>query len=298
MISPVDVAGGNRGIEPHDTVVRDRRYHTTKGDPVGFDINDYVGSDTAWAWDGGRCVIRNPRFTRIPEYRNGQQVLLLVDVADLDEGIQMIDRRIGLGNGWIANDDETEIVGHEADSNRKLKFNNKTFAGRLLKTMPEEMVAALGERWKQGDEVTPFKVGFWDGLQVTLDPASEEFTTDSGETANQKWYEFVSFEGYEGAGGSGKKPAAKKAPAKKAAKKAAAKKSEPEPADDSSTDTDIDPKVVEAIVAQAWEADDFDEFVANCYANVDEVAESETYQAMVEDDSEDSIWGKVCAEAE
>lgn len=257
---------------------------------MGFDINDYVGSGL---WDGGRCVIRNPRFTRIPEYRDGQQVLLLVDIKDEDEGVELIDQRIGLGNGWIANDDETEITDHEAG--KKLKYNDKTAVGRMLKTMPKEMVAALGERWKKGEEVTPFQVGFWDGLQVTLRSASEDLDID-GDKVTQNWYEFVSFEGYEGSTNGTKAKSAKKAPAKKAAKKAAAKKSEP--VEDDADAADIDPKVVEAIVAQAWEADDFDEFVANCYANVDEVAESEAYQAMVEDDSEDSIWGKVCAEAE
>ena len=61
---------------------------------MGFDINDYVGSGL---FEGGRVVFRNPRFTRIPEYRDGQETLLLVDLLNVDEGGELTDQRFGLG---------------------------------------------------------------------------------------------------------------------------------------------------------------------------------------------------------
>ena len=42
-------------------------------------------------------------------------------------------------------------------------------------------------------------------------------------------------------------------------------------------------------------ANDYDEFVANCYADITEVAEDEVYQKLVEDQGEDGIWGQVVA---
>lgn len=254
---------------------------------MGFDINDYVGSGL---FEGGRVIFRNPRFTRIPEYRDGQETLLLVDLLNVDEGGELTDQRFGLGNGWETNDDETEITEHR--DGKKLKFNDSTAIGHFISSIPKEMVAALEAKWKAGEEVTPFKVGFYDGLDVTISQHSKDLTID-GDQVTQRWFEIDEFHGYEGDAKASKgagKSAAKKAPAKKAAAKKAAPKAQEEPA---SEDWIPDESVIEKIVGVAAESENFDEFVANCFADIPEVSDgddADNYQALVEDQSDDGIW--------
>ena len=89
---------------------------------------------TSGLWDGGRCIIRSPRFTRLPEYRDGQVVLMVADLyLPEDDGQVLEQQRFSIGNGWIASDDETEIVGHE--DGKKLKLNNNTLLGHNVCSM-------------------------------------------------------------------------------------------------------------------------------------------------------------------
>ena len=248
---------------------------------------------TSGLWDGGRCVIRSPRFTRLPEYRDGQVVLMVADLyLPEDDGQVLEQQRFSIGNGWVASDDETEIVSHE--DGKKLKLNNNTALGHLTDSLAdvggEELEKVLIERQKQGMPTTPFHVSLFDGLDVTLEQKEKEFKTDSGEQATQRWYDVVEFHGYEGTG-NGAKPA--KAGAKKATK-AVAKKAPSKPAkvaaDDPTGDAGgLDETVLERIRQVAREANDYDEFLAACYSDIPEVAEDEAYQAVVDDASETGI---------
>lgn len=259
---------------------------------MGFDINDYVGSGL---FEGGRVVFRNPRFTRIPEYRDGQETLLLVDLLNVDEGEELTDQRFGLGNGWETNDDETEIIEHR--DGKKLKFNDSTAIGHFVSSIPKNMVEALEAKWKAGEEVTPFKVGFYDGLDATISQHSKDLIIDSDQVT-QRWFEIDEFHGYEGDGkkskGAAKKATAKKTTAKKAAApKAEEKVEDSDPASDSDSGWEPSESVLERIVTIAAESENFDEFVANCFADVPEVgegADAANYQALVEDQSDDGIW--------
>ena len=248
---------------------------------------------TSGLWDGGRCVIRSPRFTRLPEYRDGQVVLMVADLyLPEDDGQVLEQQRFSIGNGWVASDDETEIVSHE--DGKKLKLNNNTALGHLTDSLAdvggEELEKVLIERQKQGMPTTPFHVSLFDGLDVTLEQKEKEFKTDSGEQATQRWYDVVEFHGYE-TSSNGSKPAAKKAAApaaKKVAKKAPSKPAKAA-ADDPTGDGGLDETVLERIRQVAREANDYDEFLATCYSDIPEVAEDEAYQAVVDDASETGI---------
>lgn len=241
---------------------------------------------TTGLWDGGRCIIRSPRFTRLPEYRDGQVVLMVADLfLPEDDGQVLEGQRFSIGNGWVASDDETEIVGHE--DGKKLKLNNNTALGHFVDSLAEvggeELEKVLIERQKQGQPTTPFHVSLFDGLDVTLEQREKEFKTDSGEQATQRWYDVVEFHGYESTGAA--KPAAKKA-AKKVVKKAAAKVAADDPTSDGGG---LDEAVLERIRQVAREANDYDEFLATCYSDIPEVAEDEAYQAIVDDATETGI---------
>ena len=249
---------------------------------------------TSGLWDGGRCIIRSPRFTRLPEYRDGQVVLMVADLyLPEDDGQVLEQQRFSIGNGWIASDDETEIVSHE--DGKKLKLNNNTALGHLTDSLAdvggEELEKVLIERQKAGQPTTPFHVSLFDGLDVTLEQKEREFTpAGSTETATQRWYDVVEFHGYESTGG-GAKPAAKKAAApaaKKVAKKAPSKPAKAA-ADDPTADGGLDETVLERIRDVARAANDYDEFLATCYSDIPEVAEDEAYQAVVDDASETGI---------
>lgn len=265
-------------------------------------LNEYVGSGL---WDGGRCVFRNPQFGRLPDYRDGQVVVFTADLYLPDDDGQVLEgQRFSMGNGWVASDDGTEIVAHE--DGKKLKLNDGTGLGHFVNTLGvvEGLDDVLTARIKNGDPgVTPFHVGLYDGLDVTVEQKSKDMTIN-GDQVTQRWYEVVEFHGYEGQGSSsnGNGKAAKKAAApvakkatKAVAKKAAAKKVE-EPAEDNPTDGvgAVDEKVVAKIIAIANECETFDDFVARSYAEVDEVADA-PYSEMVEDTSDDGLWAQVCA---
>lgn len=265
-------------------------------------LNEYVGSGL---WDGGRAVFRNPTFTRLPDYRDGQVVLFTADLYLPEEDGQVLEgQRFSMGNGWVASDDGTEIVAHE--DGKKMKLNDSTGLGLFVNSLGqmEALDDVLVARVKAGDPgVTPFHVGLYDGLDVTMEQHAREFTTGEGEKATQRYYVVTEFHGYEGAADSGGKGGAKpaKAAAKKAtkavAKKAAAKPApEPEPAEEDGVDeAGVDDAVIAKITEVAMAANDYDEFVANCYADITEVAEDEVYQKLVEDQGEDGIWGQVVA---
>lgn len=256
---------------------------------------------TSGLWDGGRCIIRNPRFTRLPEYMDGQRVIMVADLYLPDEDGQTLEQqRFSIGQGWIASDDETEITGHE--DGKKLKLNNGTGLGRFVDSLAEaggdELENVLVERQKAGATVSPFHVSLYDGLDVVVEGHEQTFKGADGSEGTQRWFAVTEYNGYETAGagaGGGAKPAkaaakkATKAVAKKAASKPAAKP-EVNPTDG------IDEAVVEMIRAVARGSEDYDEFMATCYADIAEVADDETYQALVDDASETGIWGQVCAE--
>mgnify|MGYP007069250221 FL=1 len=250
---------------------------------------------TSGLWDGGRCIIRSPRFTRLPEYRDGQVVLMVADLyLPEDDGQVLEQQRFSIGNGWIASDDETEITGHE--DGKKLKLNNNTALGHLTDSLAdvggEELEKVLIERQKAGQPTTPFHVSLFDGLDVTLEQKEKEFKTDSGEQATQRWYDVVEFHGYESTGSNGSKPAAKKAAApaaKKVAKKAPSKPAKAAADDPTGDAGGLDEAVLERIRQVAREANDYDEFLATCYSDIPEVAEDEAYQAVVDDASETGI---------
>jgi len=250
---------------------------------------------TSGLWDGGRCIIRSPRFTRLPEYRDGQVVLMVADLyLPEDDGQVLEQQRFSIGNGWVASDDETEITGHE--DGKKLKLNNNTALGHLTDSLAdvggEELEKVLIERQKAGVPTTPFHVSLFDGLDVTLEQKEKEFKTDSGEQATQRWYDVVEFHGYETTGGAnGAKPAkaAAKPATKKVAKKAPSKPAPKAAEDDPTTDGGLDEAVLERIRQVAREANDYDEFLATCYSDIPEVAEDEAYQAVVDDASETGI---------
>ena len=268
-------------------------------------LNEYVGSGL---WDGGRAIFRNPTFTRLPDYRDGQVVLFTADLYLPDEDGQVLEgQRFSMGNGWVASDDGTEIVAHE--DGKKMKLNDSTGLGLFVNSLGqmEALDEVLVARVKAGDPgVTPFHVGLYDGLDVTMEQHAREFKTGEGEKATQRYYVVTEFHGYEGgaadkgsgvklAKGSGAKLA--KAAAKKAtkavAKKAAAK---PAPVEEPVEElAGIDEAVIAKITEVAMAANDYDEFVANCYADITEVAEDEVYQKLVEDQGEDGIWGQVVA---
>lgn len=261
-------------------------------------LNEYVGSGL---WDGGRAIFRNPTFTRLPDYRDGQVVLFTADLYLPEEDGQVLEgQRFSMGNGWVASDDGTEIVAHE--DGKKMKLNDSTGLGLFVNSLGqmEALDDVLVARVKAGDPgVTPFHVGLYDGLDVTMEQHAREFTTGEGEKATQRYYVVTEFHGYEGAADSGGKGGAKpaKAAAKKAtkavAKKAAAK---PAPVEEPVEDlAGIDEAVIAKITEVAMAANDYDEFVANCYADITEVAEDEVYQKLVEDQGEDGIWGQVVA---
>ena len=270
-------------------------------------LNEHLGSGL---YEGGHVIFRNPRFTRLPNYMDGQRVLMVADLYDVDEGETIEDQRFTMGAGWIASDDETEIVGHE--DGKKLKLNDKTGLGRFCNSLGQmdDLDAVLTERLKTGDPgVTPFHVGLYNGLEVTIESRDESFATNEDKEAgkgeksgSQSFFIVTEFHGYEGDAASSKgnaKPA--KAAAKKAtkavAKKAAAKPApEPEPAEEDGVDeAGVDDAVIAKITEVAMAANDYDEFVANCYADITEVAEDEVYQKLVEDQGEDGIWGQVVA---
>lgn len=264
-------------------------------------LNEHLGSGL---YEGGHVIFRNPRFTRLPNYMDGQRVLMVADLYDVDEGETIEDQRFTMGAGWIASDDQTEIVGHE--NGKKLKLNDKTGLGRFCNSLGQmdDLDAVLTERLRTGDPgVTPFHVGLYNGLDVTIESHDESFATNEDKEAgkgeksgSQSFFIVTEFHGYEGGAadkGSGAKPA--KAAAKKAtkavAKKAAAKPVE-EPVEELA---EIDEAVIAKITEVAMAANDYDEFVANCYADITEVAEDEVYQKLVEDQGEDGIWGQVVA---
>lgn len=266
-------------------------------------LNEHLGSGL---YEGGHVIFRNPRFTRLPNYMDGQRVLMVADLYDVDEGETIEDQRFTMGAGWIASDDETEIVGHE--DGKKLKLNDKTGLGRFCNSLGqmEALDDVLVARVKAGDPgVTPFHVGLYNGLEVTIESHDESFATNEDKEAgkgeksgSQSFFIVTEFHGYEGDAASSKgnaKPA--KAAAKKAtkavAKKAAAK---PAPVEEPVEElAGIDEAVIAKITEVAMAANDYDEFVANCYADITEVAEDEVYQKLVEDQGEDGIWGQVVA---
>lgn len=258
-------------------------------------LNEYVGSGL---WDGGRAIFRNPTFTRLPDYRDGQVVLFTADLYLPEEDGQVLEgQRFSMGNGWVASDDGTEIVAHE--DGKKMKLNDSTGLGLFVNSLGqmEALDDVLVARVKAGDPgVTPFHVGLYDGLDVTMEQHTREFTTGEGEKATQRYYVVTEFHGYEGGAadkGSGAKPA--KAAAKKATK-AVAKKAAAKPAPvEEPVEAGIDDAVIAKITEVAMAANDYDEFVANCYADITEVAEDEVYQKLVEDQGEDGIWGQVVA---
>ena len=259
-------------------------------------LDQYVGSGL---WDGGRAVFRNPQFTRLPDYRDGQVVLFTADLYLPDEDGQVLEgQRFSMGNGWIASDDGTEITGHE--DGKKLKLNDSTGLGLFVNSLGtmDALDEVLAARVKAGEPgTTPFHVALYDGLDVTMEQHSREFTTSTDEKATQRYYVVTEFHGYEGAGDS--KPKAAKQTAKKAtkavAKKAASKPAAPVVEDNPTDAEELDQAVVDAITAVATEANDYDEFVANCYADVAAVAEDERYQQLVEDQSDEGIWAQVVA---
>lgn len=263
-------------------------------------LDQYIGSGL---YEGGHVIVRNPRFTRLPNYMDGQRVLMLADLYDVDEGTTIEDQRFTMGKGWVASDDETEIVGHE--EGKKLKLNDKTGLGRFVDSLGtmDALDEVLAARVKAGDPgVTPFHVGLYDGLEVTIEAHEEKFETDEDKAAgkgeksgNQGFFLATEFHGYEGdnKGSGGAKPA--KAAAKKATK-AVAKKAAAKPAPvEEPVEAGIDDAVIAKITEVAMAANDYDEFVANCYADITEVAEDEVYQKLVEDQGEDGIWGQVVA---
>ncbi len=247
---------------------------------------------TSGLWDGGRCIIRSPRFTRLPEYRDGQVVLMVADLyLPEDDGQVLEQQRFSIGNGWVASDDETEIVSHE--DGKKLKLNNNTALGHLTDSLAdvggEELEKVLIERQKAGQPTTPFHVSLFDGLDVTLEQKEKEFKTDSGEQATQRWYDVVEFHGYETASNGKAAKAATKKATKAVAKKAPSKPAPTAAEDDPTTDGGLDEAVLERIRQVAREANDYDEFLATCYSDIPEVAEDEAYQAVVDDASETGI---------
>lgn len=251
---------------------------------------------TSGLWDGGRCIFRNPRFTRLPEYMDGQRVLMVADLYLPEEDGQVLEQqRFSIGAGWIASDDETEITAHE--DGKKLKLNNGTGLGRFVDTLAEvggdELENVLVERQKAGGVVSPFHVSLYDGLDVVVEGRENTFKAADGSEGTQRWFAATEFNGYESKGAKPAKAAAKKSaskPVKKAASKPAAKPAEENPTDG------VNEAVVEAIREVARNSEDYDTFMATCYADITEVAEDEAYQALVDDASETGIWGQVCAE--
>ena len=246
---------------------------------------------TSGLWDGGRCIIRSPRFTRLPEYNDGQTVVLLTDMFLPDDDGQVLEsQKFTIGEGWIASDDETEIVGHE--DGKKLKLNNASGLGHLVDSLAdvggEELEKVLIERQKAGTPTTPFHVSLFDGLDITVVQKEKDFVGRDGNPGHQRWYDVVEFHGYESSGAKPAKAATKKA-TKAVAKKAPSKPAPKAAEDDPTTDGGLDEAVLERIRAVAREANDYDEFLATCYSDIPEVAEDEAYQAVVDDASETGI---------
>jgi hypothetical protein len=259
-------------------------------------------------WEGGRCQFRNPRFTYLPEFDDGQTPLLLVDL-DTEDGV-IEDQRFSLGRRkddgtvrWEASEDGASVARVDGE---KPKINDRTGLGRVLKSLVELEGAQdiLAAEFQAGRFTDPHHAAFYDGLDVTLEAKSEGFTNrQTNETATQNFYVVTEFHGYDGGEKAAAKPAsgAKKATAKKAAastaKKAAGstKKaaSTPAPVEESGPDAAVLAKIREV----ADTSDDVAQFVARCYDEITEVQDDPaTYGPIVEDvDNPDGIWGQAYA---
>lgn len=264
--------------------------------------------------------MRNPVFRHDPQVEDGQKPSLYCDLYVVDEGEIIENQRFSIGNGWMESDDGSEVTREDGG---KLQLNENTAAAKLVASLAvlDNFVAELGARWEKGDQVRPTQVSFWDGLDVTVEPASREFTPKgSSEVLTQRWYNAVEFHGYEGSGnGSSAKAApapaastttAAKAPAKKAvAKKAVVKKAAASTAASATVEVAAempedagwvaDDAILALIREVADSSEDEDTFIANCLAMIPEVSEVSEYLALVEDvTSEGSIWQTAVREYE
>lgn len=253
------------------------------------DFDPFKGSAGGWAeeLDGTTVTFSNCRFGKTPGYTDsntGDMVLVFLHDYDTDAEVSnpdmLEDQILTIGKGWDAKDDGAQVV-RSNGSNKGFNTSSRIqmWIDRMFELDGGE--AALRSRY-QDTGYTPQHAAFWDGLTVTLGVHQVEVM--------DKTRDVLLPDTIIGWGDDNEDEAPKKkAPAKKAAKKTAKKKAAA-PADDEPA---VPADMVAAIEAIAAEAEDADEFIARCYDEVDGLDENADAMALVDDvDSDDSIWIK------
>jgi hypothetical protein len=275
-------------------------------------LDDFL---TTGGIDDEDITLRNARFTRDVQYRDGQEPFLLVDIVPANPDVtELTEQRIGIGAGWEEAEDEGSVSRVDG---KKPAFHTQSKAGRLLESIGKApgFKEAVEARIAAGDTPpAPTDAAFWEGIQGHIRQQEQTFTTREGTEANFRFFVFEEITGWEGvkaAAKPAKKAAAKKAdePAagtSKPAKKAAAKKpaAKPEPAEvevDEPAPPPAPPPASDAsdgvraqLVAhcQNTSAESHVDWMIEAYeAFADELTADESLQTLVDNESE--IWTEV-----
>lgn len=274
---------------------------TTPEDEFLAELANQIGSGLP---DNFRATIKDARFDyNTPSSADVEPKLTLIcdlvtDDPDLGDNGTIQDHYIGIGNGWITEDNGKTIV---REDGKKGKLNDGTAAGKLGAGLMSQAAfgEALRDRYRRKIANGPLTAAFYEGVTGIWTRHEREFTGRDGKPGTMRWME-CAFECYaDDAKGSanGAKPTA--APTKKAAKvakKAAAKKVDDAPADDAAetaadaptTDATESPLIAAVLAVQADVlgengTGDFNDFLAAAY-DVPGVEDDADVVAFIDDE--------------
>lgn len=229
---------------------------------------------------------KNPKYTIKSGPQAGQMPVVLSFNIVSDELDEPLDHILTIGNGWVAENNGTNVMRENAKPGKD-GFQDNSNAMLWIDRLFEIDEAAVMSHFED-TQYPPQDARFWDGLTSVFE--REKYRAFDGQDRERLMpTESVSWDEAEV-----EKPKAK--PAKKAA---ARKKAASKPKAETNGEGEIDPAVLARIDAIADDSETHDDFIASVFGEIPDAAEEPLYSKVMEgEDVEGSIWQRAFARAE